>query len=361
MLIPDANKQPEYNYLIMKRFYIIILPVLFLFVLSGMVSGCTSNIHAENEGNSGFRLIKTITLPHVSGRIDHLSIDLKNHRLFISALGYKSVIVLDLKNEKVIHEISGLDYPQGVLYIPKLNKLFVSTDGDGKLFVYNAGNYKLEKIINFGDDADNLRYDSVSDIVYVAYGSGGLGLVNVKTNHLIKKIPLDDHPEAFSVDNQNSLVFVNIPDARELATINLKTAKVEKKLSFISSLGNFPMALDSVHHRLFVGFRIPARLKVFDSQTMKLLTTLKIDRDADDIYYDAQKKNIYISCGGGYLEVIRQETPDTYKLQERIKTAEGARTSLYVPQQKYLYLAVPKSGQNDAQIRIYQRKSNTAH
>lgn len=56
---------------------------------------------------------------------------------------------------------------------------------------------------------------------------------------------------------------------------------------------------------------------------MKLITTLKIDRDADDIYYDAQKKQIYISCGGGYLKVIRQETPDSYKLQTRIKTAEG--------------------------------------
>jgi len=166
---------------------------------------------------------------------------------------------------------------------------------------------------------------------------------------------LDDHPEAFA--KQDTLVFVNIPDARQLATISLKTGKVINKTSFITSLGNFPLALDSVNHRLFVGFRIPPRLKILDSQTMKTIATLKIDRDADDIYFDAQKKQIYISCGGGYLEVIRQETPYIYKFGSRIKTAEGACTSLYVPQQRYYYLAVPKSEKNSTQIRIYKRKN----
>lgn len=340
----------------MKRFNIFFTPVFLLFIFTLVAAGCTTNVRAESGNNPDLQLIKTIPLPNISGRIDHLSIDLENHRLFFSALGYNSIIVLDLKTGKIVHRITGLDHPQGALYIPGLNKLFVSTAGTGKLYIYNAQNYQLEKTINFGDDADNLRYDAISGVVYVAYGSGGIGLVNVKTNQLIKKIPVDDHPEAFCISKQDSLIFVNIPDARELATISLKTDKVINKTTFISSLGNFPMALDSMHHRLFVGFRFPPRLKVFNSQTMKVITTLKIDHDADDIYYDAQKKQLYISCGGGYLEVVRQETPDTYKLQDRIKTAEGARTSLYVPQQKYLYLAVPKSEQNSAQIRIYQRK-----
>ncbi len=349
------------NTYIMKRINVILIETLFLFFLSGILGGCTTTVRAENGNNPDFRLIKTIPLPHVSGRIDHLSIDLKNHRLFISALGYNSVLVLDLKTEKIIHRISGLEYPQGVLYISKLNKLFVSTAGDGKLFIYNATNYQLQKTIDFGSDADNLRYDSTSGIVYVAYGSGGLGLVDAENNRLVKKIALDDHPEAFSIDKQDSLIFVNIPDARELVTISLKNNKVVNKTSFITSLGNFPMAMDSVHHRLFVGYRLPPRMKVFDSQTMRIIATLKIDRDADDIYYDTQKKQIYISCGGGYLEVIRQETPDTYKLEDRIKTAEGARTSLYVPQQKYFYLAVPESEHNRAQIRIYQRRDSVNH
>ncbi len=345
----------------MKRINAIVAQVLFLFVLSGVLGGCTTAVRAESGNNPDFHLIKTIPLPHVSGRIDHLSIDLKNHRLYISALGYNSILVLDLKTEKIIHRISGLEHPQGVMYIPKLNKLFVSMAGDGKLFIYDATDYQLQKTIDFGEDADNLRYDSASGVVYVAYGSGGLGLVNVKNNRLIKKIPLDDHPEAFSINRQDSLIYVNIPDARELETISLKTGKVVNKTSFISDFGNFPMAMDSVHHRLFVGYRFPPRLKVFDSQTMKIITTLKIDHDADDIYYDTQKKQLYISCGGGYLEVIRQETPDTYKLQDRIKTAEGARTSLYVPQQKYFYLAVPKSEHNSAEIRIYRRSNTVTH
>ena len=343
----------------MKRIRFIIISLLFLFAFASVAGSCTTTVPVDNGNHPYFKLMKTIPLAGVTGRIDHLSIDLKNHRLFISALGYHSVIVLDLNKGKIIHRIAGLDYAQGVLYVPKYNELVVSTAGNGKLYIYNAGNYQLEKVIDFENDADNLRYDPYAGIVYVAYGSGGIGMVNIKNNQLIKKIRLDDHPEAFSIHNRYSLAYVNIPDARELASVNLKTGKVEKKLSFVSSLANFPMALDSVHHRLFIGFRIPPRFKVFNTQTMKPVATVKIDRDADDFYYDPQKKKIYISCGGGYLEVIEQQTPDTYKLQDRIKTAAGARTSLWVPKQKYFYLAVPKSGKNSAQIRIYQRNGQS--
>ena len=90
----------------MKRINVIIAPILFLFILPGILGSCTSTVRSENGDNPDFHLIKTIPLPHVSGRIDHLSIDLKNHRLFISALGYNSVIVLDLKKEKIIHRRS---------------------------------------------------------------------------------------------------------------------------------------------------------------------------------------------------------------------------------------------------------------
>ncbi|HEV2234614.1 MAG TPA: hypothetical protein VGV68_14575, partial [Terriglobia bacterium] len=37
------------------------------------------------------RLVKTIPLPNVAGRVDHLSFDLKSRRLFVAALGNNTV------------------------------------------------------------------------------------------------------------------------------------------------------------------------------------------------------------------------------------------------------------------------------
>jgi hypothetical protein len=80
---------------------------------------------------------------------------------------------------------------------------------------------------------------------------------------------------------------------------------------------------------------------------------LKIGRDVDDIFYDPAQKHIYVSSGGGMLYIIQQDDADHYTTLAKIPTAKGARTSLFVPEQRCLYLAIPQHGQQSAQVRIY--------
>jgi hypothetical protein len=75
---------------------------------------------------------------------------------------------------------------------------------------------------------------------------------------------------------------------------------------------NFPMALDETHHRLFVGFRKPAKLVVFDTESGKVAANLDSPRDADDIFYDSSRRRIYISGGEGVLSIFQQDDPDHY-------------------------------------------------
>src|SRR6185437_7681170 len=77
------------------------------------------------------RPTKTIPLPDVQGRIDHMSIDVKNQRFFMAALGNDTIEVIDLKAGKRIHTITGLHEPQGVLYLPDVNRLYVANGEDG--------------------------------------------------------------------------------------------------------------------------------------------------------------------------------------------------------------------------------------
>jgi hypothetical protein len=67
--------------------------------------------------------LTTIELPEVQGRIDHMSIDVKGERLFISALGNNTGEVIDLKAGKPVNSISGLQEPQGALYVLAANRL----------------------------------------------------------------------------------------------------------------------------------------------------------------------------------------------------------------------------------------------
>ena len=113
------------------------------------------------------------------------------------------------------------------------------------------------------------------------------------------------------------------------------------------------MALDEEHHRLFIGCRKPARLLVFDTESGMPVERLTCSGDTDDIFYDPALKRLYLSGGEGSISVFEQGDPDHYKLTNTIPTAPGARTSLFVPATRMLYLAVPHRGNQQAEVRVY--------
>src|SRR5947209_19492714 len=132
---------------------------------------------ASSQTSQPLRLEKTIELPDVQGRIDHMSVDVKGQRLFVSALGNNTVEVINIKAGMRIKTISGLQDPQGVLYVPGNDRLYVANAKDGSVRIFDGSSYALLKTIDYGDDADNLRYDSGRQPVLVGYGSGGLGAI----------------------------------------------------------------------------------------------------------------------------------------------------------------------------------------
>src|ERR1700757_2821093 len=130
---------------------------------------------AMGQAAAPLKLEQTIELPDVQGRIDHMSIDIAGQRLFVSALGNNTVEVVDLKAGKRAHTISGLKEPQGVLYIRDKNRLFVASDKDGTAKVFDGTSFQLLKTVDYGDDADNLRYDSAGGGGDGGFGRGALG------------------------------------------------------------------------------------------------------------------------------------------------------------------------------------------
>src|SRR5215211_1355861 len=112
-------------------------------------------------------LIQTIPLPNVEGRIDHLSSDIKGQRLFIAALGNNTVEVLDLNVGKVIHSIADLSEPQSALFVPALNKIFVTNGGNGLCEIFDGNSFAKLSRVELSGDADNIRYDSNSASVVV--------------------------------------------------------------------------------------------------------------------------------------------------------------------------------------------------
>lgn len=126
-------------------------------------------------------LERTIPLPGVEGRIDHFSVDVPGARLFVAALGNNTVEVVDLKQGRVVRSLTGFAEPQGVVFLPEINRLYVAGGGDGTLRILDGTSFETIKSVSVGDDADNLRSDPSGMQVYVGYGSGALGVLDAAT------------------------------------------------------------------------------------------------------------------------------------------------------------------------------------
>ena len=181
----------------------------------------------RRRGNGGATLIleQTIPLENVSGRIDHMAIDRAGRRLFVAELGNNSVDVVDLRAGKVVHRINGLNEPQGIGYLADQDAIIIANGEDGSVRFFSARDMSSLGTVALGVDADNIRIDPTSGHVVVGYGDGGLAILDSKTRSMLRDIKLAGHPESFQLDPKTGRAFVNVPDARQVAVVDIKSGK----------------------------------------------------------------------------------------------------------------------------------------
>jgi len=165
-------------------------------------------------------LVSAIELPGVKGRIDHFSVDVKGHRLFVAALGNDTVEVLDTQRDRR-QSIRGLGEPQGVLYVPASNRLFIANGSAGRVDVVDATSLRTLRRIDGMADADNVRYDAAAQKVVVGYGKGALRFIDPATGESAAEIALPGHPESFQVARAGRRAFVNVPSAHAVVVVDL--------------------------------------------------------------------------------------------------------------------------------------------
>jgi DNA-binding beta-propeller fold protein YncE len=329
--------------------------ILMASLISLMVAGGDMTRAASDTG--ALRLIQTIPLPGVEGRIDHLALDLAGQRLFVAALGNNTVEVVDLKKGQRVHSVAGFKEPQGIAHLPETNTVAVANGGDGVVTLLDGASLKPAKTIAFGEDADNLRYDSGRQRLYVGYGNGALGAYDVAKAARLADVALDAHPESFQLDAASGRIFVNVASRQKVAVLDAGRGAVTATWPVTAGAANFPMALDASHHRLFVLTRRPPHLVVLDTETGKAVATLPAAGDADDLFYDAARQRLYGCFGAGSVIVYAQSDPDHYRELTTVPTAAGARTGLFSPDLRRLFVAVPHRANPTAEILVFDTGS----
>ncbi|HEY3643184.1 MAG TPA: hypothetical protein VGL31_18970 [Xanthobacteraceae bacterium] len=311
------------------------------------------------------KLIGYISLPNVEGWMDHLAVDVRGQRLFVPAEHQKTIEVVDLRAGKVIHTITGFaGAPRKTLYLPESNQIWVDDAESVKAF--DADTYALVKNIPFDLDKssklipDNGAFDPLTQLFYVAVTAdansatatvkGSVEIVDTKTGQRVGNIKVDGtDPSGIAFDAATPRMFVVLGDTAQVQVVDREKRAIIATWEITGGTAPHTVAIDTVHHRLFVGARVkpghifkPGKMVVMDTQTGKVVAALDTEGGADEIQYDAASQRIYFTGTTGHVDVFKQVDADNYQHLGKLVTAADAKTSLLVPELKRFYVAVPK-------------------
>jgi hypothetical protein len=343
----------------------------------GVASLSVALLPAYGLDKDTLRLVQTIPLPGVGGRLDHMAVDLEKRRLFVAAVANGTLEVLDLDAGKVINSIPGIKDAQDALFLGgQFNKLYVSSL-DGTLRIFQGETFRLIQSLKLEPDPNRLLYDPATDLIYFGYGGQNagfdayerVGILQAKRGAPSDQFVADmiaptyrpGHLAEMAMEDDGKLL---VCDSRADAIFQFDTRKRELLKSWPArGDGAGDMSLDRARHRLFVGTRIPAEMTVYDSLSGREIMSLPGPETMDGVYYDADRRRIYMSGGRwygtpeaspGWVYVYQQKDTDHYDLVSRLRTRPGSGTSLFVPQLKRLYVASQEIEDQQASILVFE-------
>jgi len=312
------------------------------------------------------RLVETIPIP-TEGYMDHLTYDLKNQHLFLSAENNKKIVVVDMKAGKVIHETKVGGNPRKPFFDPASNKLWVDL-GDNTVVALNGDTFEVTTTIELtggknapGRDPDNAAFDAAKGLYYVAVRTRSEGskeasieIIDTKAAKLIGSIKMEgQEPAGIVLDPAANRLYAGMGDVAngESVVKVVDTAKRAIVAEWSTAGGPQPhvAGLDAAHHRLFMGSRLggghnvdPGKLVIINTDTGKVVETLDATGGGDEIFYDAPSKRVYFSGSTGTLAVFHEDDPDHFQLLGKVPTGAIAKSGIWIPELKRYYAAVPK-------------------
>ena len=317
------------------------------------------SLTAQAQEKLPLKLIATTPMPGFSGDFDHFGLDLKGNRLFLAAEEHKTVEVFDLQTGKRIHSIEGFGQPLMMVYLAESNNLVVTDGGDSAVQLVDCKDYKIVNTIKLRPGVDHGVLNPVNKQYYVE--SGG---VSGATTHVLSIIDtrnfkhvgeVADLPgrsnEGMAVDRAGKKLYVNLTGTDEVGVVDLNTRQLLAKWALPDAHEAHAIVLDEPNRRLFIATRRPAQFIVFDIDTGKVVTSLPCVGVNSDMSFDVARKRIYVT-GTETASVFEQRDEDHYEHIAEVPTAYRAKSSIFVPELKRLYIADSAKGKPEAKLAL---------
>jgi DNA-binding beta-propeller fold protein YncE len=259
------------------------------------------------------------------GNWDYATLQAEPHRLYLAH--QDRMVVIDLSSRTEIRSIPGQEI-HGITLVPELNRGFVSDGDPGHVTLFDLKTLEVSGTIQAQPDADAICYEPVTRRIFTFNGdSGNTTIIDAVRAQIVGTLSLDGQPEFAQTDGRGA-IFVNIEDKDEVLKIDAAGAKVIERWPLPAESSPCSMAIDPQHHRLFIGCRNQTLL-IVDSLSGEIVSTLPIGKWVDATVYDPVRRRVFACCGDGTLTVVRQDSADSYTIDQVVQTELGVRTMAF--------------------------------
>ena len=223
------------------------------------------------------------------------------------------------------------------------------------IFVIFENLYLIPPVESFsvGDRPYILSVDQNSGLVYVTNPKlDTISVIDGKKNDLVKTIKVADEPLDIVVNSQNNLFYVTHPNINNISVIQggnlmhilnpfnkqitINQGVFDNKIKSISlNYSPFSLGLDSVHSKLYV--TSPNTISVIDTNTNKILETIKVKFTPYEIFVDMQSNKVYVPDSAGNTVSVIDGT--NYKILKTTTVGKNPNSIAFNPNDNKVYVA----------------------
>jgi DNA-binding beta-propeller fold protein YncE len=278
---------------------------------------------ASVYAQTGYHIANTFHIKSAGG-YDYITVDSLSDNLYVSHGSQVNVLnkttgdsTSVIKTQRDVH---------GIALVHDLGKGYISNGSLDSVLVFDLKTNKVLGYVPTGKFADGITYDDFSKKVVVSCGRGKcITIIDPATDKDVATVQLSAWPEAAISDGKGK-IYVNNAGKSEINVIDATTYKIIDTWPLAPGEHPSGLAIDRGTMRLFAGCENKV-LVVMDANNGKIVTSLPIGNGCDAVGFDVKLKTVYSSNGDGTLTIVKEESPDKFTVAENLPTQKGARTN----------------------------------
>jgi hypothetical protein len=275
------------------------------------------NAYSASSGNLPLRTLADVPLTGGATRLDYQSLDSSSGRLYIAHLGSDLMTVVDVNKQTIVVDVKDLKRVHGVLAVPELHRVYASATGTNELAVIDDQNLSIVARVPAGDYPDGIAYASKENKIYVSDLHGKTDtVIDAKTNQRLTTIQLGGGAGNSQYDSVADRIFVTVDGREELAEIDPSSDQVVARYPLTGCKGSHGLLIDSEHRLAFAACEENAKVVVFDLESKKATAIQSVGSDPDVLAFDKGFGRLYVSAESGVISIFDERGRKLEKIGE---------------------------------------------